>query len=225
MDSKDFYTYWRYIEERAFLPDRSNPKSKDIGKWLNQFLLFLNNLYEKDYGYIKIKPKNNKFRHKICFEHDITCKFSIQDNLSKFSFLIEWKKTSLLFEYDKQYTCEFDYLDEHCSGSNKFNEDELKEVLMSQIHHPAIHCHIDAKDLDNDEGKRVDVPHGVRIGPANKNPFLFLYQLAFQFLYRLKDKYGLNKKEEELKRLTRVIFENKKEMEISPGVLFGIKNN
>lgn len=218
MDSKDFYSYWNDVENRAFLPD-----SKDRVKWLNRFLTFLNNkLYEREFKYVNKKPKDNKFSHEIEFAiHDITCKFSIYyDDLSKFSFLIRWKDTSLKLEYDNQYTCEFDYLEEHCSRSNEFNKNALEEVLKSKIYHPAIHCHIDAKDLDNAEGKEADIPHDIRIGPANKNPFFFLYQLAFQFLYGLEDRYGHNKKDQEFKRLINVILENKNKMKIAPGVLF-----
>lgn len=215
--SKDFHKFWNYIERKAFRPS----KKKEIKKWLRCFVLFFNKVFETGDSYPKIKEEKNKFLHEIVFELlDVTCSFDILVDLSKFSFDIKWKDTGLQFGYDRRYTCEFDYLDEHCRDKRSdFSKEELEKVLESKIHHPALHYHIKGKIFNKIQGEEIDFPHEIRIGLATKNPFLFLYQVSYQFLYV----FGDDKKQQELQRLAAVIFENKeRKMEISPGVLFGI---
>lgn len=216
MDSKDFYRFWNYIEKRAFLPG----VEKEIGKWLRNFNTFFDKLYERECAFVKIKPEKGKFCHKIAFDPlGITCDFVIFIDLPKFSFTLKWRQSSqefgnecsLQFEYDGKYFCEFDYLEEHCREmSNDFSEEELENVLRNKIDHPALHYHI--KDVKN------SFPHDIRIAAAAKNPFLLLYQAAYQFLHF----FGDEKKQQELKRLTNVIFKNKDQMPIASGILFGI---
>lgn len=215
ISSKDFHKFWNYIEKKAFHPS----KNKEIKKWLRCFVIFFNKITEKEDVFPIIKEEKNKFLHEIEFEPlGITCSFEILVDRSKFSFDIEWKDTGLQFGYDRRYTCEFDYLDKHCGDiSPDFSEEELKKVLESKIHHPALHYHIKGKIFDKIQGKEIDFPHEIRIGLTTKNPFLFLYQVSYQFLYA----FGGDKKQEELKQLAAVIFENR-EREISPGVLFRI---
>jgi hypothetical protein len=217
IDSKDFHKFWNYIEKKAFSPSNIG----EIKNWLYCFLIFFNKIFEKgDTFPPKINGKN-KIHLEIVFELlDVTCISEILVDLSKFSFDIKWKDTGLQSGYDSRYTCEFDYLDEHCGDmSPDFGEAELKKVLESKIHHPALHYHIKGKIFNKKQGEVIDFPHEIRIGLATKNPFLFLYQVSYQFLYV----FGDEKKEHELQRLAAVIFENKEiKIEISPGVLFGI---
>jgi hypothetical protein len=219
MNSKDFYQYWNYIEKRAFLPTE-----KKVRGWLRNFELSFNKIFEVPDRFPRISKENKRLTHKIEFKLlNITCEYRIETDFSKFSFLIDWKKAAIQLEYDKQYFCEFDYLDEHCpEKSNNFSKKELEEVLKSKIWHPALHYHIKGSVCDKMKEKEVDFPHDIRIGTAVKNPLLFLYQLSFQFLGVLEEANGEAKKQKEFERLVTVILENKNEMEIPSKMLFGI---
>lgn len=207
ISSEDFYKYWNYIERTAFRP----AKEKDIKKWLRRFLLFFYKALEieDNKGFPAIIKDGTGLRSKV--EHPlIPCDFRISADGAKFSFEITWEGSGIQFEYDKQYTCELDYLEEYCKTiSPDFNKKDLEKILEYKIEHPAIHCHI--------KGQEISFPHGIRLGPVTKNPFLFLYQYAFQLLLFL----GEEKRREEFKRLKNVIFENREKMEMGPGVLFG----
>lgn len=224
MDSKNFVQFWNYVEKRAFMP----ADNKEIESWFWCFMKFFNKIFEGRDVFSEVKKKSdfypefnkegNQFIYEFIFTPlDITCECRIKKRISGFTFLISWQGIDLQFEYDKKNFCEFDYLNEHCELSNKFDEDQLKTVLENKICHPAIHFHIKGKTTGHTK-EESDFPHDIRIGPATKNPFFFLYQLHYQFLYI----YG-DKKERELNRLNTVIFNNKEEIDISPGVLFGVK--
>lgn len=219
MNSKDFFRFWNYIETRAFSPQ----SKKEVEKWLSNFTIFFNRIYEKVEKWGKIKPENNKFIYRLKFEPlDISCEYCIEIDLSKFSFLIELNGTDVQFEYDSRYICEFDYLDEHCKKeeiSHEFSGKELEELIEHKIKHPALHYHIKKKVSYKKQNKQTNFPHDIRITAAIKNPFLFLYQLSFQFLWIFKEG---QKQQNELKRLTTVILENKNQMTIPPGILFEI---
>jgi hypothetical protein len=219
MNSKDFYRFWNYIEMRAFSPQ----SKKEVGKWLSNFAMFLVRLYGKREKWVKVRPTDNKFADVLIFDPlNISCKYSIEIDLSKFSFFIEWNGIAVQFEYNNQYVCEFDYLDEHCKKeeiSREFTKKELEEILKNKIKHPALHYHFKTKVSDKKQEKKIDFPHTIRITATVKNPFLFLYQLSFQFLWI----FGKGQKQQyELKRLTKVILENKDQMTIPPGILFEI---
>jgi hypothetical protein len=214
MNSKDFYQYWNYIETRAFCP-----ADKKVRGWLRKVELLFDSIFQVREKFPLTRKENNRIIHEIEFKRlDITCEYRIETDFSKFSFFIDWKRAALQFEYDNQYDCEFDYLDEHCQKKSKnFTREELEEVLKSKIWHPALHHHIKGKAVDKTQEKEIDFPHDIRIGTAVKNPFLFLYQLSFQFLCVLGD----SEKRREFERLVTVVFENRNKDEISPGILFG----
>jgi hypothetical protein len=219
MNSKDFYRFWNYIETRAF-----SPKSeKEVEKWLSNFTQFFDRIYEKGEKWVNMKPENNKFIYELKFEPvNIYCKYCIEIDLSKFSFDIKLNGSAVQFGYDRRYVCEFDYLDDHCKKeeiSNEFTREELEEILKNKIKHPALHYHIKKEVPDKTQDKKKDFPHDIRITAAIKNPFLFLYQLSFQILLILEKS---QKQQDELKRLTKVILENKDRMTIRPGKLFDI---
>lgn len=226
MNSKEFYTYWNYIESRAFSPDTSDG---GIRSWLRCFGKFFNKLFETGERCHQIPKENNTYIYIIKFPKlkiNMSCECRIRIGLSKFSFTINWNNSAVQFEYDNRYKCEFDYLDDKKSKkdpSNEFSRDELKEVLKNKIVHPALHCHIKGKISvkENSEEEEIDFPHDIRIGTAGKNPFLFLYQLAYQFLALFGEEAGKKKKERELNRLVEVIYENREKAKISPDTLLG----
>ncbi|MCX6582417.1 MAG: hypothetical protein NT166_19775 [Candidatus Aminicenantes bacterium] len=222
MDSKKFYECWKYIEKRAF-----SPGPKDIERWLNCFVTFFYTIYERGTNFPKTRDKGeNKFCSELIFSSiDTRLKFSIKpaNNIPNFSVELKWgknnsDKANLQFEYDSSFQCEWDYINESkiCQKDKSFNEGELNIILNNMIVHPAIHCHMDGEIL-KEIFPRTDI-HEIRLGMPTTNPFLFLYQVSFQFLSIIEER----KKQAELKRLAGVIWENKDKMSISPGILFKI---
>ncbi len=90
-------------------------------------------------------------------------------------------------------------------------KDDLKEVIKNRIYHPALHTHLKRKD-----GK--DYYHHLRFGFATNNPFVILYQVAFQII-EYQNRNSLVK-EDEVDRLSEILFSNKDQPEISAGILF-----
>lgn len=218
MDDKKFYECWKYIEKKAFKPENCSRDTKNTLKWLRCLLLFFQDFYEMENQYPGVSCDGVKY---VCENFRlpfISCTFSINVDLSGFSFSLKWDKTSLQFEYDARYKCEWDYINEpgRYRMNPDFNETELEFILENMIKHPAIHCHV-FSELWN---KTIpgDSLHEIRIGMPTKNPFLFLYQLSFQFL----SIFGEQKKEKEFERLTGIIWEKKDEISISPGDLFDL---
>lgn len=217
MDSKKFYECWKYIEKRAF-----SPGPKDIERWLNQFVIFFYEIYQLEMCIPKTFDKEKKKYSKEFTFMPIGTKFKfvINSDISAFSFQLNWERNNpdypnLLYEYDSEYHCEWDYLDVP-KITPVANEKDLEPILEHMIFHPAIHCHIFSELWD----KNISTAalHDIRIGMPTKNPFLFLYQVSFQFLSIIEER----KKQAELKRLAGVIWENKDKMSISPGILFKI---
>jgi hypothetical protein len=223
MDNETFYKCWKYIEKKAFFPG----DSKDINVWLDRFVLFFYNIYELGTCIPNtFDKKENKFSKEITFIHlNTRFKFIIKPDISSFSLELKWEEnnsdqSNLHYEYDSKYRCEWDYLYHEPKRNKKnpnFSESELKYILEHMIVHPAIHCHV-----FNEQWKDKIASgslHEIRLGMPTTNPFLFLYQVSFQFLSAIAEQ----KKENELKRLTKVIWDNKDKMSISPGLLFSPK--
>ena len=121
------------------------------------------------------------------------------------------------FEYSNRELCEFDYLIEHCDNrAQNINNQDLTEVIKQKIVHPAIHLHL-TKD---------DELHEIRLGVATKNPFVFLYQFAFQMIAekdgentRIQRYNNSPRKQQEINRLADLIGEEIENGRISPGKL------
>jgi len=223
MNNKKFFYVWNHIEKAAFQPR----DERGIKSWLRCYLMFLDKLFELDESFPLIKKEKGKFNYFIKFVPlDITCNYSIAGDLSGFTFDITWNETTLIFEYDKKNKCEFDYTEMLPNPDdfdiNKISMEEYKEVIKDKIVHPAIHCHIKDSIFDKVKGEKIDFPHDIRIGFSTKNPFLFLYQFAFQ-LWNYEIRYGdSNKKRGEVSRLTNIIIKNANKGIIPAGILFGI---
>lgn len=221
MDSKNYFKYWNYIEKRAFMPANES----ETKRWLRCFGLFIEKKFKTGDGFPKIKKESNSlsYEHVIAFKSfNVGFSYTITSDPSKFSILLNWQENILQFDYDSQYTCELDYLEKHCGDQSKeFSRSELEEVLKNKIWHPALHYHIKGRKSSHQK-EEIEFPHEIRIGLVTRNPFLFLYQLTFQFLCLLQNMHRNTKKEKEFNRLLNVIFENKDQMNISPGVLFDI---
>ena len=148
---------------------------------------------------------------------NLVCQYKINKDLSGFSFKISLLEQTVSFEYSNREFCEFDYLHKHYDKKVKnINREDLVDVLKQKIVHPAIHLH-----LTDDESL-----HEIRLGVATKNPFVFLYQFAFQMIAENK-KEGIRParyeksqlKKDELNRLADLIGEEIDNGRISPGKL------
>ncbi len=170
MDSKVYYEIWNRVERAAFMPE---PKKKHMRKWLVAFDSFFNRIFEKP-NMKYPKYENGKFSHSISYEPGcIKFNFEIKEDYSGFSFRVKYIEQTIIFEYNNREACEFDYLFKYCDEkAGTIEKETLIEVLKQKIDHPAVHLHIS----DNDS------LHEIRLGIATKNPFVFLYQFAFQLI-------------------------------------------
>jgi hypothetical protein len=252
IDNKKFYLTWKYIEKKAFSPDKT--KKGVVEKWLQQLIILFNPLYGKTWNAFPqvFNPSQEDFKYEFSFQKDkinIRFKFSIALDFSKFNFELKWDKktekdkSNLQFGYDSQYQGELDFIDSLplstlkllCAESEPAKKqsqkgkkpddnslkleslDEIQYILENMINHPAIHCHI-YSELWNGIQKKDRFIHEIRLGMPTTNPFLFIYRVFFQFLSVFDD--DGKKKKDELKRIANVIFENRENISIAPGLLF-----
>jgi len=203
--------YWRYIEKIAFSPGgtgKGGKKKKDVDAWLRRFIIHFQRLYERTDSWPKPERKENgEHFYKIDLGTGAVMECKPIIDRSNFRIDIRLEEILIQFHYDSRYACE---CDDAAKYENNFDEEILKELLERKVDHPALHYHFESPHI---QGK---YSHEIRIGADIKNPFFFLYQLAYQFLCFPEDK-----RRDELKRLKKVIFENRDKDRISPGTLFG----
>ncbi|MCU0290359.1 MAG: hypothetical protein MUF15_28765 [Acidobacteria bacterium] len=227
MDDKElkYYEQWKRIEKKAFIPD-DNRDLKKTKRWFINLLEFFRQLYELESQFIRVAIEGEKYVFDNFRMAHFHCTFRINTDLSGFSFCLKCAQTSLQFEYDANYLCEWKYLNELAKKNIRIKKEkfeiertDLDYILEHMIVHPAIHCHMDSDILKGVIPK--DDLHEIRIGMPTTNPFLFLYQVSFQFLSLIKKEKntGDTKKQAELKRLAKVIWENKNKISIPPGLI------
>ena len=214
MDSTTYYEIWNRIERAAFMP-----KPKEAKTWLTA----LNSFFNKTVGKPNLKwngddKKKGIFNDSMNYDSmNLVCQYKINKDLSGFSFKITLLEQTVSFEYSNREFCEFDYLHKHYDKKAKIiNKEDLVEVLKQKIVHPAIHLHLTDDDFH----------HEIRLGVATKNPFVFLYQFAFQMIAENKkegirpERYEKSQlKKDELNRLADLIGEEIDNGRISPGKL------
>ncbi len=212
MDSKTYYEIWNRVERAAFMP-----KKRRVKKWLTAFITFYNGIVEKQ-NINWPKKCNGKFSFPMTYNPiNLDCECEINEDFSGFSFRISHKDQIFIFEYNNREYCEFDYLIEHCDNrAQNINNQDLTEVIKQKIVHPAIHLHL-SKD---------DELHEIRLGVATKNPFVFLYQFAFQMIAekdgentRIRRYNNSPKKKKKINQLADLIGEEIENGRISPGKL------
>ena len=215
MDSKTYYGIWNRVERAAFMPEK-----KRVKKWLTAFTTFYNKIVETQ----NINwPKRNagKFDFTMTYNpFNLDCVCTIYEDSSKFSFKIKYMKQLFIFDYSDQESCEFDYLFDHCNEKAETIEKEtLIEVLKQKIAHPAVHLHLS----DNDSH------HEIRLGIATKNPFVFLYQFAFQLIAEMDgENFTIIRyknsplKQKEINRLADIIGAEIQNDSVSAGKLLGV---
>lgn len=217
---KLFYL-WKLFEKKAFYPERD----KIVG-WLHCYGRFLDSLWKTGgYPIFDIKPSSKDVGG--FFDYGpLSLKYYINLDLSlkKYHVSVELGGCDIQFSYDSKYFNELDVCEKEWPSSRdykaelkKVKEKDIENILMGKVAHPAIHQHI----------KYKRVPHYIRIGISNKNPFFFLYQLAFQLCDCFQDFKDSDLKKKEFRRMKKLFFEyiNKPDLKkgyfpIAPGTLF-----
>ncbi len=208
---EDIYI-WKIIERMLFSPNGE----KEFAKWFRQYNKFISQFLGLP---ISFPVKNNKkieYSYSIC--NKIAFSFLTPFDLPKFSINYTQGGLSQSFHYDNKYLSELDLIDIFNAGidkqllhnlkQKKISYVQIQRILESMITHPALHLHLE------------DLSHSVRLNLNTKNPFLFLYQLAFQLLDYKADLRDSAKKQLEFKRLVEMIVENiDNQNQIASGIL------
>jgi hypothetical protein len=114
-------------------------------------------------------------------------------------------------DYTENYLYEFTNDPSPNINVDVITSDDLKEVIKKRIYHPALHTHLKKEDGRN-------YYHHLRFGFATNNPFVMLYQVAFQIIdYQNEDS---EIKEDEVGRLAEILYSYRNKPEIRAGILF-----
>ncbi len=214
---------WNWVETKAF-----NPRTeKDKQTWLHCFHIFAQKIWgiepdwskpiksgnffcsDKKYdgGELKLetlslKPlRDSKIGFFYCIDR-ADQGFSVRLFYSIGCFQIDYDTTHL-FEFRNNLNTNIDV--------DEIRKEDIEEVIKKRIYHPALHTHLKREDGG-------DYYHHLRFGFATNNPFVILYQVAFQIIDYQNDRSGM--REKEILRLTEIIYSNRNELEISAGILF-----
>lgn len=229
---------WYKIERICF-----KPRVKGQQAWLNNFCGWLQAVHELtghlystnalslqpdeiDLGILKLRAglKDN-YSVKISIPLDV-----LKVKGDDADVLTEPVDAKLNFDFDSRYASNFDYItedNEYMPSDDEFTENNIAETLNDFIAHPASHVHLaniipEGEKLEDGKERSSEF----RITTETRNPFVFLYQLAFQLL-EPKERCGIekeannrNKKEIELARMAKVIYDNRDKDIVGPGFLF-----
>ncbi len=220
---------WKFIEKKVFSP----VEKRGIIQWVKCYGDFLYNFWQLDCP-VSFTPGKDSITGKILFTPlNLEYSYSILFNLKKFDFAISLKgiddmqqsNFKLENSYDDQFFTELNYIDNiwPLFGKiepvlKKMNIKEIDYILKGVIVHPAMHQHIKYSEL---------IPHHIRIINGVNNPFLFLYQLAFQLGDCFSDFKKSELKNEEFNRITDLVWRNiiqpeKSVIQMSPGDFFNL---
>ncbi len=220
---------WKFIEKKIFFP----VEKKGIIQWIKCYGEFLYKFWELP-GSVNFTPGKESIAGTILFTPlNLEYSYSISFSTKKFDFTISVKNIDNMQQsgfklensYDDKFFTELSYIDNIWPLFGKIEPVlktmDIKDVdymLKGVIVHPAIHQHIKYNDL---------IPHHVRISNGIKNPFLFLYQLAFQLGDCFNDFKESTLKKEELNRIREIVWRNiiqtKNEgIQLSPGDFFSL---
>jgi len=212
---------WSWIENKAF-----NPRTeKDKKTWLHCFHIFIHKIWEiepdwskpiedgnlwcsdKDWRELRLETLSLKPLRdsKIGFAYAIEIRgngFSVQLFYFRGCLQIHYDSTRL-FEFKKDLNPNIDI--------NEITKESITQVIKKRIHHPALHTHLKREDGG-------DYYHHLRFGFATNNPFVILYQVAFQIIDYQNDRSGM--RENEISRLTEIVYSNRNEVQIGAGILF-----
>jgi hypothetical protein len=215
---------WNWVEAKAF-----NPRTeRDKQAWLRCFHRSVHKIWgiEPDLENWKkpIKDRNHWYSDKNLPElrfntlslkplHDSEIGFSYSIDISGNGFSVQlfYIRGCLQIHYDS--TCLFEFKNDLNPNIdvNEITKEGITRVIKKRIEHPALHTHIKSEEDGYDY-------HNLRFGFATNNPFVILYQVAFQIIdFQNKDS---EMKEIEVGRLAEILHSNRKKPEISAGILF-----
>lgn len=218
---------WNWVEAKAF-----NPRTeRDKQAWLRCFHRFLPSLWEIpffDWGE-RYKPENtdnswcsdriNGGQHvelvtlslKPSRDSEIGFFYSINKGDKGFSIRLFYSIGCFQIDYAEDYLYEFTNDPSPNIDVDEIMKEDIEEVIKKRVYHPALHTH-----LKRESGG--DYYHHLRFGFATNNPFVILYQVAFQIIDYQNDRSVM--RENEISRVAAIIYSNKNEVQISAGILF-----
>lgn len=212
---------WNWVEAKAF-----NPRTeRDKQTWLRCFHGFVQKIWGIDPDWSKpIKDGNHWCSDKDLRElrletlslkplrySKIGFSYSIDISGNGFSLHLFYLRGCLQIHYDS--TCLFEFKNDLNPNIDveEITKENIEEVIKKRIYHPALHTHLKREDGE-------DYYHHLRFGFATNNPFIILYQVAFQIIDYQNDRSEM--RENEIFRLTEILHSNKDKPEISAGILF-----
>jgi len=177
MDGNEEYQLWQVLEHKLFHPHGT----KAIHAWLRNFHRFLPFLW--GHG---MPDWSKPIRHNAGFQSDIpfpqhindpfSCRprnvgvgfsYQIREDLSSFCLRLFWGDAYLSLDLDNRYLFEHRVGTESCP---KPLSNDLANLFDKRISHPGLHTHIGGGNAS----------HDLRFGLCSRNPFLLLYQAAYQ---------------------------------------------
>ncbi len=219
---------WNWVEAKAF-----NPRTeKEKQTWLRCFHRFLPSLWRKPFSDWADwnKPENtanfwcsdrvnNGQQLKLVTplslqplqDSKIGFYYSINKGDKGFSIRLFYSRGCFQTDYSEDHLFEFTNDHNPNIDVNKITIEDVEEVIKKRIYHPALHTHLKKEDGG-------DYYHHLRFGFATNNPFVILYQVAFQIMDYQNEKSVMRKNE--LGRLAETLYSNRNKPEISAGVLF-----
>ncbi len=214
---------WNWVETKTF-----NPRTeKDKQTWLRCFHIFAQKIWDIKPDWSKPIKSGNFFcsdkKHdgrelkletlslKPLRDSKIGFFYCINKVDDGFSVRLFYSRGCFQIDYDTTYLFEFRNDLNPNINMNEITKEDIAQVIKKRIHHPALHTH-----LKREDGK--DYYHHLRFGFATNNPFIILYQVAFQIIDYQNDRSGM--RENEILRLTKILYLNRNKPEISPGILF-----
>ncbi len=215
---------WNWVENKAF-----NPRTeRDKQTWLRCFHTSVHELWgiESDWENWKkpIKDGNHWCSDKNLRElrlstlslrplsdSKIGFSYSIEISGNGFTVHLFYLRGCLQIHYDSSCLFEFKNNLNPNINVNKITKENIEEVIKKRIYHPALHTHLKRED----GGKNY---HHLRFGLATNNPFVILYQMAFQIIDCQNEKSVM--RDNEISRVVEILHSNKDRPEISAGILF-----
>ena len=137
--------------------------------------------------------------------------YSINKGNGGFSIRLFYSKGCFQIDYDDNYLYEFSKELKPNINVDDVTREDIEQVIKKRIYHPALHTHLKKEDGGN-------YYHHLRFGFATNNPFVILYQVAFQIIDYQSNKSIM--REREISRIAETIYSNKNEVQISAGILF-----
>ena len=215
---------WNWVEAKAF-----NPRTaKDKLTWLRCFHIFVQKTWGIERDWSKpIKSGNYWCSDKIddgrglkleslslkpLRDSEIGFFYTINKVDEGFSVRLFYSKGCFQIDYAEKYLYEFSNDPSPDIEVDEITKEDIEEVIEKRIYHPALHTHLKREDGG-------DYYHHLRFGFATNNPFVILYQVAFQIIDYQNDRRSIMKVDE-ISRVSEIIHSNRNEVQISAGILF-----